>query len=190
MTSAPPRPRYLLPLSTVLAVLAVGVLALYASPTPRFAADRDLSSRGPLAGRFGHGEAISRFLVLDPTQTARVTELVARLRNDVSPLRGSRRTLRDQMRAELESPQPNAAKIGELVIQAHSSRGALRSALQRFDKDLAAMLRPEQMTRYQEWKERRFHSGDRWRGRFGGRRGGSPRNPGGPRGSERDDRPL
>lgn len=173
MTSAFRRPRLLLPLLATLGTVGLGALALSASPTPH-ATDRGRAARGTPLGRLGNGEAISRLLVLDPAQSAQVAGLVARLRNDVSPLRESRRTLRERLRNEMDASTPNAEAIGRLVLDARAGRGAIRSALERFDRDLSALLRPEQLARYQEWKDRREARRDH------GRRGafdGSERRP-------------
>ncbi len=191
MTTAPRRrPRFLLPLLATAGILSLGALALAASPTPR-SADRPIPGRH--LGRFGHGEAITRLLVLDTAQSAKATELVARLRSDLAPIRDSRRTTRERLRTELESARPNAETIGRLVLDSRSSRGAVRSALERFDQDLSAMLRPEQLTRYKEWKDRRFRhrGGDRLRERFRGHsRDGLRGGPDGPPPLPGDDRPL
>jgi Spy/CpxP family protein refolding chaperone len=149
-----------------------------------------------MAGRFGHGEMISRLLVLDSSQNEKVADLVARLRGEVSPLRDSHRALRVQLEAEMAAPKPDAERIGRLMLEMRSGRGTLRSALERFDQDLSALLRPEQLARYQEWKERhpRLLRGERGRGRRGrsGDRFGRPdRNrPNSGPGSDGDDRPL
>jgi Spy/CpxP family protein refolding chaperone len=174
---------------------ALGVVASNASPSYPTSEDPH-PARGAvgdrMAGRFGHGERISRFLVLDTSQSAKVADLVARLRGEVSPLRDSRRALRVQLEAEMAAPKPDPERIGRLVIEMRSGRGTLRTALQRFDQDLSALLRPEQLARYQDWKQRhpRLLSGERGRERRerGGRRGafGTPDGPG----REGDDRPL
>ncbi len=188
MTATTRRPRNLLPILGALAALTlVGVVASSATPT---ASDhpRHTRSGDRAAGRFGHGEAISRFLVLDAAQSATVADLVGKLRTEVSPLRGTHRALRSQLLAELGASKPDALRIGKLMIQARASRGDMRSALSRFDQDLRALLRPEQLARYQEWKQKhpRLLSGERGRGRRGEQRGpsGSPDGPG------PDDRPL
>lgn len=202
MTPALRRPRFLRTVLGALALLTVlGVVAMSASPTPPWASARterpyrgDLADRA--AGRFGHGERISRFLVLDSSQSEKVADLVARLRGEVSPLRDSRRALRVQLDAEMAAPKPDPERIGRLVLEMRSGRGGLRTALQRFDQDLSALLRPEQLARYQEWKLRhpRLLSGERGRRdrgerrEHGGRRGafGTPDGPD----PEGDDRPL
>ena len=188
MTPTLRRPRFLLPLLGFLVVLALGVVALNASPTP-WKLDRTHRT----TGRLGHGERISRLLVLDREQSAKVADLVARLRGEMSPLRDSRRELRAQLKAEMDSPKPDPERIGRLVLEMRSGRGGLRTALQRFDQDLSALLRPEQLARYQEWKEKhpRLISGERGR-----RERGERRERGGRRGAANDssntesDRPL
>ncbi len=187
MTARVRRSGNLLPILGAFAALNLaGVVASIATPTasehPRHVRSGD---RG--AGRFSRGEAISRFLVLDAAQSATVAELVGKLRTEVSPLRDTHRALRGQLKAELGASKPDALRIGELMIQARASSGDLRSALSRFDHDLGSLLRPEQLARYQEWKERhpRLLPGERGRARRGGQRGsGAPDGPG------PDDRPL
>ena len=178
MSLLPRLPRISRPLLSALGLLAVlGVASLYASPTPGASAgasDRaDRPRRGALAdrmagrtaGSIGHGERISRLLVLDSSQSAKVAGLVARLRGEVAPLREAHRALRGQVKAELAAPQPDAERIGRLVLELRSGRGTVRSALQQFDQDLIALLRPEQLARYQDWKERHPRlSGERDRG--------------------------
>jgi len=188
MTPALRPSRFTLPLLGALVVLVLGVVASNASPT-QWASNR---ADRP-AGRFGHGERISRLLVLDREQSAKVADLIARLRGEVSPLRDSRRALRVQLEAEMAAPKPDPERIGRLVLEMRSSRGTLRTALQRFDQDLTSLLRPEQLARYQEWKEKhpRLLSGERGR-----RERGERRERGGRRGAANDgtntegDRPL
>ncbi|HEV7672346.1 MAG TPA: periplasmic heavy metal sensor [Thermoanaerobaculia bacterium] len=185
----PLRPhRFTLTLLGALVVLALCVVASNASPTP-WTPDRSDRPAGRFGG-LGHGERISRLLVLDREQSAKVADLVAQLRGEMSPLRDSRRELRTQLKAELAAPKPDAERIGQLVLQMRSGRGTLRSALSRFDQNLSALLRPEQLARYQEWKLKhpRLLSGERGRRERGGRRGALEA-PDGP-GTEGEDRPL
>ncbi|HXU31583.1 MAG TPA: periplasmic heavy metal sensor [Thermoanaerobaculia bacterium] len=196
------RRRFLPALLGALGLLAVlGAVASNASPTQEAPNRADRPHRGGLAdrtadrtaGRFGHGERISRFLVLDSSQSAKVADLVARLRGEVSPIRESHRATRARLEAEMAAPQPDAERIGRLVLEMRSRRGTVRTALERFDQDLSALLRPEQLARYQEWKQRHPRlSGERGRGsqrerrERGGRRGAAgPTNGAGTEGENR-----
>ncbi len=194
MTRTHSRPRFLFPLLGALGVFAlVGVVASYASISADgqgLAGHRTggtASDKADRGGRFGHGEAITRYLALDSAQSAKVADLVEQLRTDMSPLRESRRALRQQVKAELDSPQPDALRIGQLMIQVRSGRGTLKSARERFDQQLSALLTEDQLTRYQEWKQAhpRLLSGAR--GRREGRRERGGRTAPGPDGN---DRPL
>lgn len=160
MTPKLRHPRFLLTSLCTLAVLGTfGVVASNASTTG------EAANRTRRVDRFGHGERISRLLVLDSSQRAKVADLVTRLRGEVSPIRESHRKLRAQLKAEIAAPTPDAERIGRLMLDLHSSRGTVRSALERFDQDLSALLRPEQLARYQDWKQRHPRlSGERGRG--------------------------
>ncbi|MEP7009814.1 MAG: hypothetical protein ABJC13_05785 [Acidobacteriota bacterium] len=194
MTRTLRRPRFLLPLLGTLGVFAlVGVVASHASisaDSQGLAAHRtgrSASDKADRGRRFGHGEAITRYLALDSTQSAKVADLVEQMRTDMSPLRESHRSLRLQLKAELDAPQPDAQRIGQLMIQVRSGRGALKSALEQFDQQLSTLLTEDQLARYQEWKQAhpRLLSGER--GRREGRRERKGRPAPGPDGN---DRPL
>ena len=143
MTSAIRRPRFLLSIGALGLLAALGVVASNASPTTP-TSDRPRSPQSAVAdrtaGRFGHGERISRFLVLDNSQSEKVADLVARLRGEVSPLRDSRRALRVQLKAEMAAPKPDPERIGRLVLEMRSGRGTLRTALQQGGEGLVELL--------------------------------------------------
>ena len=103
------------------------------------------------------------------------------LRDEMGALRDQHRALRDELDAALDSDSPDAATVGQLVIDLHAQRPQFRSLLESAEAEFAALLDDEQLPKWENWKElrqsRRGERGERRRHRE--RRGFGP-GPDGP----------
>ena len=73
----------------------------------------------------------------------------------VQPLAATARETRTQLKAALESASPDPAAIGKLVIALHATRAQIRAARTDARAKLAAVLTPEQKTKFDALKAHR-----------------------------------
>ncbi|MGA7616791.1 MAG: Spy/CpxP family protein refolding chaperone, partial [Thermoanaerobaculia bacterium] len=97
-------------------------------------------------------EAIVQFLDLTAAQQAQWDALHETFRSDLQPLQEQRRTVATQLRELLSQSGPDPAAVGDLVIQEHSIGEKIRALRETLDGSLAALLTPEQKTRYEALK--------------------------------------
>src|SRR5262249_19805812 len=84
------------------------------------------------------------------------------------PIMDQMRPLHDGLRQALEGGNPDAATVGQFVIQIHALEEQLKSIHESYQEKLVALLTPEQKEQYEKMKSM-------------GPRGGGPGGPGGPR---------
>lgn len=136
----------------------------------------------------GHGPPGGHFLpppgYLDLTdeQIAAVEVIRDNLSEQLQALHEDHAALRQQLQDLLDAENPDPAAVGELVIELHGDRGQLRDALTAADAEFSALLTPEQLVKWENFKELRARRGHRGQGHgpeggFGGPPGGGP--PGG-----------
>ncbi|HVS00945.1 MAG TPA: periplasmic heavy metal sensor [Thermoanaerobaculia bacterium] len=132
------------------AVLTVAALALLLS-TPLLAQ----GARGPRnpADILSNPRALARYLQLTPAQITQQQQFLQELRADAEPLRQQQRTLRENLRDELEAASPNACEAGAAAIALHDNQEGIREALEEFDQAFTAILTPTQRARYEALKE-------------------------------------
>jgi len=141
--------RTILTLTATLGLLAVPFLA-QAQPEPA-----------------GHRlERLARFLSLTDAQVASAQPLAETLKSRIEPLVDSARKQRQAIKEMLATANPDPAQVGRAVIAGHQTREQVKAAMEEFDRSFAALLTPEQKTRYEAMKALRFgHRG------AGGKRG-------------------
>lgn len=115
------------------------------------------------------------YLDLSEEQKEAVHELFEGLRSELEPLREQGKALREQLHDALESESPNAATVGQLMIDLHALKDQKRQIFPAYEERFASLLTPDQLSKWQTFRELREL-------RRGHRRG--PDGPGGPDGEE------
>ncbi len=152
---------------------------------------------GPgMRGPGGHGPGglhggflshrIAEYLELTDEQIAAAKQIKEDLRAEVEPLHEQAQTQRQDLRDLLDTDNPDAATVGQLVIDSHGIREQVRSAGEDAKAAFVALLTPEQLELWEDLQNIRDVFGP-GKGRFGGGPGaeGGPRHRGPHGGGER-----
>ena len=107
----------------------------------------------PPAGAGGPEHAlparIAAYLELTQDQIDAAQQLRQELRTKVEPLHQQQKDLRDQLRDELDSDSPDAAAVGQLVIDERAVGEQIRAAVEASRGAFEALLTPEQLVRWE-----------------------------------------
>lgn len=132
----------LLALAATLVLLAVPALALAqtaaAAPSPRQAH----------AGM--HLQKMIEKLNLTADQQAAAKQIHQDLKTKMEPLHQAQQALHTQLKAALAAPTPDAAAVGQLVIQMHQGHAQIKSVMQGAHQQFEALLNPDQLA---QWKQ-------------------------------------
>jgi Spy/CpxP family protein refolding chaperone len=90
---------------------------------------------------------MARYLSLSDEQKAQLEEQRRQERTAAEPIFAKLRDNRAKMRAALESATPDAATVGALAIEGHKLQEQLKAQREAGEKDLRAILTPEQQTK-------------------------------------------
>jgi Spy/CpxP family protein refolding chaperone len=131
-----------------LAVLAAGAV-LVAQPGPGHH-----GPMGPMAERFVEHrfDRLADHLELSDAQRVEAEALRERLFADVKERIATAGTTFETIHEMAGAENPDATAIGELVIQMHRDREAMREAHDAFRAELVALLTPEQVERLEAWE--------------------------------------
>ncbi len=144
-----------------IAFAAVTLIALL--PLAAIAAPGDRHGRGPGRGMFPP----PGYLDLSDEQIEAAAAIRESVHAEMTATRDERGTLRDELKAALESDDPDATAVGQLVIELHGLRQHTRATLEGAESAFAAILTAEQLEKWENFKELR-------KGRRGGRHRGAP----------------
>ena len=134
-------------------------------PLAAIAAPGDRHGRGPGRGMFPP----PGYLDLTDEQVEAAEAIRAETREQVGALREETGTLREALKATLDGDNPDAAAVGEMVIELHGFRQQTRSILQDAESQFAALLTDEQLEKWENFKElRKGRRGFGRRGAHGG----------------------
>ena len=170
---------------TTIAVLTLALvtllpLAALAQPgSGRFGGgpgDRAGIGPGGPGGRGGPGRHIfppPGYLDLTEEQIEATQAIRESVRAELEGTREAGRTLREQLHAALEGDDPDATEVGQLAIELHALRAQTRIVLEDAESQFAALLTPEQLEKWENFKELRDRRRgprhrERARGGFGG----------------------
>jgi Spy/CpxP family protein refolding chaperone len=134
----------LLALAATLALLAVPALVLAQS-------DQAAAVEAPPGAHFGmHLQHLAKKLNLTAEQQATAKQLAQDLHAKMAPLHQAQLALRTQLKAALAVPNPDAATVGQVVIQMHQSRAQIKPVMDAFHQQFEALLNPDQLTQYKQ----------------------------------------
>ena len=105
-------------------------------------------------------EHLSKALGLSDAQKASAQQIHEETMKSVEPLFEQQRALHEQVEAALENGS-DAATVGALVISSYKNRQAIKAAHEEAMKEFATLLTPEQLTKFQSFKEMHEKHGGR-----------------------------
>ena len=146
---------------TTLAVVGAVGLALGVGGAAVLAQPPGPEGQGGARAGWGRTSGMARFLGLDEAQKEQVKTLLESRRADHQALWAQVRKNREQMKAALESANPDPVAVGELAIEGHRLREQGRALREAQDKALRGILTPEQQVRFDAMKALRGEGG-RW----------------------------
>lgn len=130
---------------------------LLAEPPGRGAGFRDRPGPG-LRGGHGPGGGFlppPGYLDLTAEQKAAAEDLREQARAELEPLHEQVRTQWEQLRTMLDADNPDATAVGQRLIAIHQQRDEIRTRLESYGQRFAALLTPEQLAKWENFKELR-----------------------------------
>jgi Spy/CpxP family protein refolding chaperone len=109
---------------------------------------------GPMAERFVEHrlDRLAEYLELSDAQRVEAEALRERVFADVKERIATAGATFETIHEMAAAENPDATAIGELVIQMHRDREAMREAHDAFRAELVALLTPEQVERLEAWE--------------------------------------
>jgi Spy/CpxP family protein refolding chaperone len=135
---------------------------------------------GPMGGPPGPPPAIERALHLTEAQQQAWRQLHEDHFKTIQPLLDQERSLRKGIRKALDQGGADPASIGRDMIAAHAVELQIRQAHEELEKQLVALLDPDQKARYEKLREERGPRGPGPGGPGPDGPGPFPRRPGAP----------
>lgn len=137
-----PRAMGLLALAATLVLLAVPALAL---------AEAAAATPAQHQAHFEmHLQHLAQKLNLNAEQQASAKQLAEDLKSKMQPLHQAQQALHTQLKAALAAPSPDAATVGQLVIQLHQGRAQIKPVIEAFHQQFQALLNPDQLAQYKQ----------------------------------------
>lgn len=142
-----------LPILLVLALL-LSTLPLLAQP-PGGRGGPPAGSHGGRSSMAGgpHLERLSQELDLTEDQQADWQKALSAHRESLRPIFDQLQQLHGQIDTLLQSDDPDPAEVGLLVIEQHDLRSAMGEAQELLEAELAGLLTPDQLSRWEEMKQ-------------------------------------
>lgn len=113
------------------------------------------SSVAVAQARAGQLPRLKRLLSLTDTQVNDIAVLLKKHREAAFTLRQDLRVRNHELRNALQSAEPNATTVGQLVIARSGLSKQLRELNIKLRSDIAALLTPEQKEKWEEMRRRR-----------------------------------
>jgi Spy/CpxP family protein refolding chaperone len=139
---------------TAMAPLALlAALALLALPALALAgADQAGADHAAMSAQaFGdHLQMMAKKLNLTEEQQASAKLLFQDFQAKIAPLHQAQQTLHTQLKAALAAANPDAATVGQAVIQLHQNRAQMKPLMEAFHQQLEALLTPEQLAKFKQ----------------------------------------
>jgi Spy/CpxP family protein refolding chaperone len=134
----------------VAACAVFGVAALLA--VPAMAQDTTAVQPTHQATMLAH---LTTKLNLTEEQQTSAKALFADLQTRMQPIHTAAKALRTQLHTAFQASAPDAATVGNLVIQEHQNRAAMKAAMTEFHTKFQALLTPDQLTAFNQMHAKR-----------------------------------
>jgi periplasmic protein CpxP/Spy len=133
---------------------------------------RGPKGEGRMHGRHGHGLGRGmRELNLTDAQKEQLKAMHAQQREAMKPVREQQRQLREQIQQALEAGNADAARIGQLTIQAHTLRLQMKGEHEKAMAAFVNILTPEQKAQWDKMQQERQQRMEQFREKRGDRDG-------------------
>ena len=137
----------LLALVATLVLLAVPALTLAARAEQAAAATASSSHEAMFEG---HLQRMAQKLNLTEEQQASAKQLFQDFKAKAAPIHQAQQALHTQLKAALAVPSPDAATVGQVVIQMHQNRAQLKPVMEAFHQQIEALLTPDQLAKFKQ----------------------------------------
>ncbi|HEY6324266.1 MAG TPA: periplasmic heavy metal sensor [Thermoanaerobaculia bacterium] len=97
-----------------------------------------------------HLQRMAQKLNLTEEQQATAKQLFQDMKAKVAPIHQAQQALHTQLKAALAVANPDAATVGQAVIQMHQNRAQLKPVMQAFHQQLEALLTPDQLAKFKQ----------------------------------------
>jgi len=97
-----------------------------------------------------HLQKMAQKLNLTEEQQTAAKQLFQDLKAKTAPIHQAQQALHTQLKAALAAPNPDAATVGQVVIQMHQNRAQLKPAMEAFHQQIEALLNPDQLAKFKQ----------------------------------------
>lgn len=132
-------------------VLATAAVLATLLAVPLAAAETEANH--PRRPRCNNLRAIARVVQLSPAQVQQAQALFAELRQTIEPLRQQIPPLREALEDLLEAEAPEAAAVGQAVIDIDALRDQIQDARESGVAEFEGLLTADQLERWEEFQE-------------------------------------
>jgi Spy/CpxP family protein refolding chaperone len=140
----------LLALAATLVLLAVPALTLAENAAQAEQAAAATAPSQHEAMFEAHLQKMAQKLNLTEAQQASAKQLFQDMKAKVGPIHQAQQALHTQLKAALAVPNPDAATVGQVVIQIHQNRAQLKPAMEAFHQQMEALLTPDQLAKFKQ----------------------------------------
>jgi Spy/CpxP family protein refolding chaperone len=140
----------LLALAATLVLLAVPALTLAENAAQAEQAAAATAGSQHEAMFEAHLQTMAQKLNLTQEQQASAKQLFQDMKAKVGPIHQAQQALHTQLKAALAVPNPDAATVGQVVIQIHQNRAQLKPAMEAFHQQMEALLTPDQLAKFKQ----------------------------------------
>jgi len=140
----------LLALAATLVLLAVPALTLAENAAQAEQAAAATAGSQHQAMFEAHLQKMAQKLNLTQEQQASAKQLFQDMKAKVAPIHQAQQALHTQLKAALAVPNPDAATVGQVVIQIHQNRAQLKPVMEAFHQQMEALLTPDQLAKFKQ----------------------------------------
>lgn len=138
-------------LTTLGRLALAAILVLLAVPALALAGQAAEGAAGSHEAMFEmHLQKMAQKLNLTEEQQASAKQLFQDLKAKVAPIHQAQQALHTQLKSALAAANPDAATVGQMVIQMHQNRAQLKPVMQAFHQQLEALLTPDQLAKFKQ----------------------------------------